>query len=375
MYDATTLYRGGVRFELRHFHVTLEEGGTTYKNDQTLYNTQTNTGNVSTPVLGQTLSLSNLLASYGIRGSSAYSKGLFTANPFSWLDLYGQFLYSQPDADVHYQESATGSLYLQSQVLFYTSQQTLINAAAKLPHTTGSFGAEIRPLKRLRILESWLTDRLHGASSAGIEPGSEHDACHSDRRSVSFFAGHQLQPAGDSASVRRQQEAYSARRISLRVGRRELDPSGGPADRFARRSPSPGGLGRRGLSSVAKAYVDRDAEVATSTGAYFRTSLYNYQKVRAQGRYQVMKSLNMAVDFTLLNNSESYAGHKLRREGESGKPLTVLGSRARASIGNCRGPTDILICGRISDTFRRRTLVRKSRSTPTIPTRPRPCSP
>ena len=117
-------------------------------------------------MLGQTLSLTSLLADYGIRGASAYSKGLFTANPVSWLDLYGQFLYSQPDANVHYQEAATGSLYLQSQVLFYTSQQTLINAAAKLPHTTGSFGAEIRPFHRVRILESWLTDRMHGASSA-----------------------------------------------------------------------------------------------------------------------------------------------------------------------------------------------------------------
>ena len=56
MYDATTLYRGGVRFELRHFHVTLEEGGTSYKNDQALYDTQKNAGNVLTPVLGRTSS-------------------------------------------------------------------------------------------------------------------------------------------------------------------------------------------------------------------------------------------------------------------------------------------------------------------------------
>src|SRR6185437_5901474 len=29
--DQTSLYRGGVRFELRRFHVTLEQGGTTFK--------------------------------------------------------------------------------------------------------------------------------------------------------------------------------------------------------------------------------------------------------------------------------------------------------------------------------------------------------
>ena len=51
-------------------------------------------------------------------------------------------------------------------MLFYTSQQYLVSAAAKLPHTTGSFGAEIRPFRRVRITESWLTDRLHNAGSA-----------------------------------------------------------------------------------------------------------------------------------------------------------------------------------------------------------------
>ena len=84
----------------------------------------------------------------------------------SWLDLYGQFLYSQPDTTVNYQQADTGNLLLQSQLLFYTSQQYLVSAAAKLPHTSGSFGAEIRPLRRVRIIESWLTDRLHNAGSA-----------------------------------------------------------------------------------------------------------------------------------------------------------------------------------------------------------------
>ena len=49
LYDGVALYRGGVRFELRRFHVTLEEGGTSFKNSQTLYETQKNTGNVLTP--------------------------------------------------------------------------------------------------------------------------------------------------------------------------------------------------------------------------------------------------------------------------------------------------------------------------------------
>ncbi len=35
--DSTNLYRGGVRFELKRFHATLEEGGTTFRDDQSLY--------------------------------------------------------------------------------------------------------------------------------------------------------------------------------------------------------------------------------------------------------------------------------------------------------------------------------------------------
>ena len=47
--------------------------------------------------------------SYGVRGTSTYSKGLFTANATSWLDLYGQFLYSQPKTNVNYQQNDTGT--------------------------------------------------------------------------------------------------------------------------------------------------------------------------------------------------------------------------------------------------------------------------
>ena len=35
--DSTDLYRGGIRFEKPHFQLTLEEGGTAFKSDQSLY--------------------------------------------------------------------------------------------------------------------------------------------------------------------------------------------------------------------------------------------------------------------------------------------------------------------------------------------------
>ena len=52
-----------------------------------------------------------------------------------------------------------------------------------------------------------------------------------------------------------------------------------------------------------KLSLSAEAEVGSSGGAYFRTSLYNYQKVRAQARYQAIKSLNVTADFTALLQS------------------------------------------------------------------------
>src|SRR5204862_6261293 len=76
--DSTNLYRGGVRLEWRRVHATVEQGGTTFKDDQTLYQNGgvPNTGDVTTPVQGQTLNLTSLLAAYGVRATSTYTKGL-----------------------------------------------------------------------------------------------------------------------------------------------------------------------------------------------------------------------------------------------------------------------------------------------------------
>ena len=87
--DRTNLYRGGIRFELRRFHASVEEGGTTFNSGQSLYQTAgaTNPGNSNTPVFGQTLDLASLVANYGITGSSTYTKALVSSNAFSWMDL------------------------------------------------------------------------------------------------------------------------------------------------------------------------------------------------------------------------------------------------------------------------------------------------
>jgi hypothetical protein len=313
LHDQTNLYRGGVRFELRRFHVTLEQGGTTFKDDESVYQSpgSTNFGNVATPVFGQTLNLTSLLASYGIRGTSVFSKGLFTASAASWLDLYGQFLYSQGDSDVHYQQAATGNLYLQNEILFYSSQQYLLSAAAKLPHTTASFGAEIRPLHRIRIVESWLTDRLHSAGSA---------ASNQLLSGVGVSLPMTALLASSIATNYNQQEIDvffdATSKLTLRGGYRYvwgdasdaiLPPAGlaGAEQGKLRRNV---GLGAVTFRPSHKLSITGDAEVGSSGGAYFRTSLYDYQKVRGQARYAATASLSLSADFTVLNNHNPLPG-------------------------------------------------------------------
>ncbi len=141
MNDLTNLYRGGVRFELRRFHATLEEGGTTFTNNQNVYQNpgSTNYGNVTTPVFGPD------------HGSHQPSRGLRRPRDqhLQQGSVHGQrhvlarslrTVSLQPaQHQRNYQQADTGNLILQSQVLFYTSQQYLVSAAAKLPHTTRKF--------------------------------------------------------------------------------------------------------------------------------------------------------------------------------------------------------------------------------------------
>lgn len=311
--DSTDLYRGGIRFEKPHFHLTLEEGGTVFKSDQDLYQnpSSVNFGNVFTPVFGQTQDLTSLLAAYGIGGSSAYSKAYLTASPTSWLDIFGQFLYSQPNSNVHYQQYDTGNLYLQSEILFYSSEQEIINAAAEQPHTTASFGAEIRPFKRVRIVENWMTDRMHDAgSSASLDtllatgasiPLSSLIAS----TLVSNYNQEALDVFYDASS-----------KLTLRGGYRYIWgdalyaflPPAGLASSDQEQLRQNVGIGSATYRPAQKISVTGEVEGASSSGVYFRTSLYNYQKVRAQVHYQPLQSLSVSADFMLLNNQNPLAG-------------------------------------------------------------------
>jgi hypothetical protein len=294
---------------------------------------------VATKVFGQTTDLTNLLAAYGVRGTSIYSKALFTAEATPWLDLYGQLLYSQSDTNVHYQQADTGNFLLQSQLLFYTSQQYLVSAAAKLPHTSASLGAEIRPFGRVRIVQSWLTDRLHNAGSAvsnqtlsgaGV---SQQMAALLASSLVTNYSQEEIDVFYDVTSKLMLRGGY--RYVWGDANDAVLPPAGLMSSDQAklRRNVGIGGVSYHPTQKIS---IKAEAEGASSGASYFRTSLYDYQKVHAQARYQALASLSLTADFTLLDNNNPVPGvnYDYRSRAES---LSLFWSPAGGKIVDFQG--------------------------------------
>jgi len=316
MFDKTDNYRGGVRLEFNRFHATLEQGGTTLRDDQQAYDSTTNYGNnYQQQYFGQTLDLTNLMQAYGIRGSSIYSKVLFTANPFSWIDVSGQFLYSRPETNVNYTQFDTGNLVLQQSILFYTAEQALGFAAGKQPHTTGSLGFELRPLKRVRVLQTWMTDRMHTSAAGQFTDMILQAVGAPGQPGIPVF--------GDPSSLLVLNYNQEQTDVLLEVTHKLTLHGGyryvwGDAETGNMLIAGPGqesselrqqvGIAGFNFRATQKLTANVDFEDASSSHAYFLTSLYNYQKMRARARYQLVSTLALQASFSLLNNQNPAAG-------------------------------------------------------------------
>ena len=308
--DATNHYRGGVRFKFNRFHVTLEQGGTTYKDDSQAFDSQKLPGDNTTPILGQQLTLTSLAQSYGIRGTSVYTKALVTANPAPWIDLYGQFLFSEPKTDVHYADIAQGNLVLLSTLLFYGGQYTLGTGAANQPHTTGNVGFELRPFRRLRIIESYMTDRYHDAASPLVA-----EQIFLTLTPTATAGPNLLSSLNYSQVVNYNQQQVDVlydigRRLTLRGGFRYvwgdaqvlagvLSQTGPLSTGQLNRNIGLAGLTYRALDKLS---VSLDYEGSSSDNIYFRTSLNDYHRAQARARYQLNNALTVQADFRVLNN-------------------------------------------------------------------------
>lgn len=311
--DSTENYRGGLRGEFSWLHFRLEQGGTTFKDDERMNSSpgQVNYGNFFSPVIGQTQDLTGLAEAWGVRGHSVYTSASFSANPVSWADLYGTFLYSEPVSNTSFTGLSSGNSVLLSQILFYTGEQDLIAAVAKQPHATASVGAEIRPIKRLRIMPSWFTDRMHttGASTegqnytttAGVVP-------------VSTLLSSEL--VTNSNRVETNLLYDVTRRFTIRAGYRYV---WGNASDLA--LPAAGlfvldqgkirsNIALAGITwhPTQSAWVSVDYEYGSSGSVYYRTSLYNYHRARVRARQQITPSFSVSGSGSALSNEDPIPG-------------------------------------------------------------------
>jgi hypothetical protein len=356
--DSTNNYRGGIRIECQCLHVTLEVGGTTFKDDDQASYSGTNYGDRTSPTLGQTLVLNSLQQAYGIRGSSIYSKVLATASPLPWLNLYGQFLFSEPKTDVHYTDSATGNFALLSQLLFYSAQTNLGTGAANQPHTSANAGFELRPFRRLRIIESWMTDRYHDAASPVFPPIPPLAGVLSSSPPAVTNLLFLYTPPNYTQVVNYNQQQTDVlfdltSKLTLRGGYRyvwgdatvlagQLSQSGTLASGQLSRNVGLAGLTFRPSQKLS---VNLDYEGASSDRIYFRTSLNDYYKIRARARYQLAASLMLQANFQVLNNQNPAAAIQYNFESRDnslalywtpagGKRISLMGEYDRSSLSS-----------------------------------------
>lgn len=341
--DRTEQYRAGIIFEFRKFSVTLEQGGTTFKDDQTLSNANTLTGDRSGLYLGQQLSLTNLLQAYRIRGDSIFSRAVVTYTPFSWADVSGSFLYSRPRTDVGYTQNNTGNFANLATLQFYSTQTELANGDATMPHSTGNVNVELRPLRHVRILESWMTDRYDTTSLIAISnltnlspqaistPGSD--------RMIVNYNQQQIQANVDLLSW-----------LTVRFGHRYVWGDSQVRAPIANGIPAEnGGLSQQvGLFGGQvrlgqKFWINGDAEIAGASQVYFRTSLADYRRGTIRAKYQLRTNFALTGNFFALTNHAPNSAWQFDLTSyteslgfiwtpQAGKRVTFIGDYTRSSL-------------------------------------------
>jgi hypothetical protein len=351
--NQTRSFRGGVRFEYTKFHFTVEGGRVDFNDSQKVYNTTRNFGNVTTPVNGQRLYLDQGTQLYDITGNSPMVQGLLNWSVTSWFDVHGQFVYTKPETVSNYNQQVAGLFFDRATFQFFNNSADSFRGDAAMPHRSGQAGFELRAGSRFRILETWMTDR-YSSTSAGqftsiIGTGTPSVNAATDRLDFTYNRN-QIDAIFDISP-----------RLMVRAGHRYIW-----GDALTRASNLTGltPYNRSELSQnvftfgsqwrpVAKGSVYMDVERGLADKTYFRTSLDDYWKGAARGRYQLTNTLNFNFAVNIVDNMRSDAktgrvepGYNFQQRLASagffwnpkdGKRISLTGDYTRSSI-----KTDVL---------------------------------
>ncbi len=299
--------RGGIRVELDRFHATIEQGGRRFSDDQFVYSTETLRGNRSTPYLGQILSLAQGSQLYRIRGEAEHTRALVTASPFQWLDLSGSFIRSRPKTYSELNQLIRGNVVdVNNPLLLLTGTTDYFFGNATMPHVSGSAAAEARLGSRIRIRESWETDRFH---TTGLNT----------LRSLQFFTPTASSPltltGSERLEVSRHRQQIEAvwdvgRQLSIRGGHRyEWGRSLMKASSYSAGAPyvrlemeRQGGVFGFVLRPVQRVTLTGDLEFIDGIKTYYRTGLYDHTRLRFQTRFQLPKNIFFNANYNRLTN-------------------------------------------------------------------------
>jgi hypothetical protein len=294
-----------VRLKLSKYNFTLEQGRSTFNDQQEIFHEGSIPGNRRTQLFDQTLALTELAQDYNAESSGIFNRGVLQGRPWSWLNFSGQFLYSQPEIHVTYDHEASGNFFLFREIAPFTNGLESSIGDAKRPHSSGSWNTEIRPAGRLRIVQSWYTDRFHIAGGSLLNeffnttPAAEFETQDVNLTVVNYNQ-HQVDAIYEVTS-----------RVTVRGGHRYVwgDALVRPATLQFSETPRNSGQVRRNVGLAGASVrlpsnlsLSFDFEASPGDDTFFRTGLMEYQRVKVRARYNIRPSLTVTGSFSLLNN-------------------------------------------------------------------------
>ena len=345
--DRTNTVRGGLNINFTRYNFTLEHGGATYGDDQEIFfDDGGNRGNRRTTLLGRQIVLDGLRQIYDIEGKTIFNRAVAQGRPWDRLNFTGQFLYSRPRIDAVQTVDASGDFVFLRAVAPYTGQFERSMGDASRPHSSGSWTTELRPFQRLRVVQSFYTDRFHVsggsllAQTLNTTPATETELTVFDTLILNY-SQHQIDAIVEAGS-----------RVSLRGGHRYVwgDAQVRPASLQLGAEPRNTGEMRRhvglgGASIRATANLIFTADIESSPGdrTFFRTGLMDYTRGKAMARYRLRPSLTFTGSFSMLDNQNDAEdiGFDFRSQQtsasiywspDSGRRFTLMGDYARSTI-------------------------------------------
>lgn len=300
MADATNRYRGGVRVDKQRYHLSFEQGGTQYSEDQFSSIRQRTPGTRLAPVLGQTLVLNDGEQLYRVQGDSLFTSASASGSIGEWAALTGQFLYVRPKLDTTLTQKGTGTFLIPGTATFLTTQMENLTGQASMPRSSGIYTVNLNPVRRLHILHSLWTDRYHTAGALAIS-----DLITPSRSTPS------VRDRLEFTYNREQTEALVdvTSKLTLRGGHRFtwgtallrsplVTPVSAPNPEMKMNTLLAGATIRnwKGL------FVNADFERGNASKVYFRTSLNDYSKGTLRARYRLNPAWQIGWNSVVLDN-------------------------------------------------------------------------